>query len=151
MHARLDHASRLHSGRMRDSLPTGKLGLRLLRIELHDATRARKRHELVNAHLGRMANDVVHLVALGKALEQRNACRRLRRIETLRDARHQAIVRRGDFQFEIIARRIDNAYMLALGQTQHPRVFGVFRRKAHGEFLRRLFGDNLAVKKKMME
>ena len=98
-----------------------------------------------------MANDIVHLIALGKALEQRDARRRLRRIEMLRDACHQAGMCRCDFQFKIIARRIDDAYVLAFGQAQHACVLGVFRRKAHGEFLRRLFGNNLAIEKEMME
>ena len=96
-----------------------------------------------------MADDRIHLLALGKPLHEHHERAVVGRVLVARDAHEGEIIVKGcNLAFEVILSRIDDRDVLARGQAQNFSVLGVIAREPQGENFLRLVGDNLTFKEK---
>ena len=106
--------------------------------------------EAGNPQLGRMADDRLHLVALGQALDEQHGGPVRRVVEALRDARERQLVGEvDDLAFEVVARGVDDRDVLARRQPKHARVLRVVSRQAQRERRSRLAGEHLVFQVEM--
>ena len=98
-----------------------------------------------------MTHDVVHLIALGKPLRQYDGRTGIGRIELLGDAHRDTVVDRHDLTFEIIARGIDDADMLAWRKPEHAGMLEVVGAQAERKARLGFASDCLVVEEEMMQ
>ena len=101
---------------LRDGKPSVKSRSRFLRVKLHDGALAGQGHECRHAKLGRMSNDRIHLLTLGKSLHKHHKRAVVGRLLVARDAHEGEIIVEGcNLAFEVILSRIDDRDVLARG------------------------------------
>ena len=95
-------------------------------VQLHDGAGAGKGNEGRHAYLGGMADDSLHLVALGQALQQNHLRAGLARVFMARNGNEGQLVRKiDDLAFEVILVGVDHRDVLPRRQPEHPRVLRV--------------------------
>ncbi len=140
----------LHGSALGDGPPAAGALLLLGAIQLDHGPLAGKRHEGGYPQFRALAYHRIHLVTLGKALNEHDQWTR-RRILPATDAHGQAVCRIFDPTFEVISGTIDHSDVLTGSNAQHANVLGVFRGQAQGEDGIRLLGQDLLFQEQLMK
>ena len=91
-----------------------------------------------------MADDGLHLVALGQALQQNHLRAGLARVFMTRNGHERQLVRKiDDLAFEVILGGVDHRDVLTRRQPEHPRVLRVVGLKAQREHCLRFGSEHL--------
>ena len=95
-----------------------------------------------------MADDGLHLVALGQALQQNHLRAGLARVFMARNRNEGQLVRKiDDLAFEVILVGVDHGDVLPRRQPKHPRVLRVVGCQAQREHRLRLGSEHLVFQK----